>query len=139
MAYNAAMHPTEWRNSQNLTAAAAARLLGVVGVNPGGTLIRIENGERQPDADMIERLVRLSDGAVSAADMHNVRLEWLKTNRPDKIDRVDTVHAFDRSQPQPAAALNPDDPDAVSLGVSQAGSASPHAAEPAASLAEAAP
>ncbi len=62
-----------------------ARGLGISGVNPGGTLARIEAGARQPDADMIERIETFTDGAVAAADMHRVRLDWLKAHRPEKF------------------------------------------------------
>lgn len=62
-----------------------ARMLGISGVNPGGTLARIEAGSRQPDADMVERIAILTDKNVGAADMHAVRLAWLKKNRPEKF------------------------------------------------------
>lgn len=80
----------DWRLQKGYGIAAAARMLGISGVNPGGTLGRIEAGCRQPDADMVERIERLTDGAVTAADMHSVRLAWLKENRPEKFcsDRV---------------------------------------------------
>lgn len=62
-----------------------ARGLGIEGVNPGGTLSRIEVGSRQPDADMIERIALFTGGAVGPADMHQVRLAWLRANRPEKF------------------------------------------------------
>jgi len=46
------------------------------------------SGERQPDADMVERIVRLTGGTVTAADMHAVRLAWLKANRPEKFSEI---------------------------------------------------
>lgn len=76
----------DWRTASGLSLAETARLLGIEGKNPGGTLIRIETGMRQPEADMVERIVSLTAGAVSAADMHETRLAWLKENRPDKFD-----------------------------------------------------
>lgn len=79
------MQLREWRLDRKLGFAETARALGIEGVNPGGTLARIEIGSRQPDADMIERIVTLTAGAVSAADMHAVRLAWLKDNRPEKF------------------------------------------------------
>lgn len=81
----------EWRLVRKLGLAETARALGISGVNPGGTLARIEVGSRQPDADMIERIVILTGGAVSADDMHSVRLGWLKTNRPEKFLGVEPV------------------------------------------------
>ncbi|WP_210212739.1 helix-turn-helix transcriptional regulator, partial [Mesorhizobium sp. M7A.F.Ca.ET.027.03.2.1] len=68
------MQLREWRLDRKLGFAETARALGIEGVNPGGTLARIEIGSRQPDADMIERIVTLTAGDVSAADMHAVRL-----------------------------------------------------------------
>jgi transcriptional regulator with XRE-family HTH domain len=68
-----------------LTVAAAARRFGISGVNPGRTLDRIMSGERQPDADMISRIIEITAGAVTAADMHATRLDWLKTNRPERF------------------------------------------------------
>lgn len=64
-------------------------MLGITGVNPGGTLARIEAGSRQPDADMVERIEATTGGGVLACDMHAARLAWLKTNRPEKF-----VHAI---------------------------------------------
>lgn len=77
----------DWRLSKNMGFAELGRALGIEGVNPGGTLARIEAGSRQPDADMVERIIALSSGDVTAADMHAVRLAWLKDNRPDKFER----------------------------------------------------
>lgn len=57
------------------------------------TVMRIETGELPADADMVERIVVMSDGVVSAADMHAVRLAWLKANRPEKFAGI---------QPEPA-------------------------------------
>lgn len=68
-----------------MSLAETARALGITGVNPGGTLARIEVGSRQPDADMIERIGRLTEGSVTPEDMHAVRLDWLKANRPEKF------------------------------------------------------
>ena len=74
-----------WRTDRNLALADTARRLGIEGKNPGGTLARIECGARQPEADMIERIVVFTDGQVTEADMHAVRLAWLKEHRPEKF------------------------------------------------------
>lgn len=76
---------TDWRLSNCLGFADTARALGIDGVNPGGTLARIERGERRPDADMVERIVILTSGAVTPTDMHRVRLNWLRQHRPEKF------------------------------------------------------
>lgn len=75
----------DWRTDRGWTAAETARALGISGVNPGATLARIEAGSRQPDADMVQRIHDLTEGAVAAADMHAVRLAWLQANRPERF------------------------------------------------------
>lgn len=79
------MQLSDWRNGKHLGFAETARALGIEGVNPGGTLARIERGERGSDADMVERIIRLTGGEVTALDMHAVRLAWLKEHRPEKF------------------------------------------------------
>lgn len=46
---------------------------------------RWASGESLPDADMVDRIVTLTEGAVTAEDMHAVRLAWLRANRPEKF------------------------------------------------------
>lgn len=75
----------DWRVSRGLNQTETGRLLGIEGVNPGGTLRRLEDGSRPADADMVERIVALTEGAVTAGDMHAVRLAWLKEHRPEKF------------------------------------------------------
>jgi DNA-binding transcriptional regulator YdaS (Cro superfamily) len=75
----------DWITAEKMSVAAAARAIGILGVNPGRTLDRIATGERQPDADMVARIERLTCGAVTAADMHATRLDWLMANRPEKF------------------------------------------------------
>lgn len=79
------MQLRDWRTHRKLTLAETARALGIEGKNPGATLARIEMGSRQPEADLVERIVSLTEGAVSAFDMHAVRLAWLKQHRPEKF------------------------------------------------------
>lgn len=76
---------TDWRTQQKLSFAEMARALGIGGINPGATLARIERGERRPDADMVERISVFTDGAVTASDMHTVRLAWLRANHPERF------------------------------------------------------
>ncbi|MDP9837577.1 transcriptional regulator with XRE-family HTH domain [Neorhizobium huautlense] len=77
--------------SKGLAVASLARQLGIVGVNPGGTLARIEAGSRQPDADMVERIETVTAKAVCAADMFQTRLQWLRSNRPEKFIQDETA------------------------------------------------
>lgn len=80
------MRLKEWIISEKLSVAAAARRFGISGVNPGRTLDRIMSGSRQPDADMVARILQATNGEVSASDMHNARLDWLRENRPERFD-----------------------------------------------------
>lgn len=82
-----------WRARQGFSLAHAARMFGIGGVNPGATLARIEAGSRQPDADMIHRIETVTERAVVASDMHNVRLEWLRKNRPEKFSHHEEAEA----------------------------------------------
>lgn len=79
-----AMNLRDWRLTHGVTLATAASALGLVG--GARSVHRLESGENNSDADMVERIARLTDGAVTAADMHAVRLAWLKANRPEKFD-----------------------------------------------------
>lgn len=101
------MNLRDYRLSKGLTRAEMARRLGIEGVNPSGTYVRIEVGSRQADAVMIERIIRLTDRVVSAADMHETRLCWLRSNRPDKFSHDAPVAAVDPSRPAEACALQP--------------------------------
>ncbi len=82
-----------WISAENKTFAETARALGISGVNPGGTLARIAMGSRQPDADMIAKIEKLTGGHVDATDMQAVRLAWLKANRPEKFETAESEAA----------------------------------------------
>jgi len=81
------MKLSAWIEEAGLSVAAAARNLGIEGVNPGRTLDRIASGERQPDADVVARIEAMTGGMVTAGDMHATRLDWLRANRPDRFQR----------------------------------------------------
>lgn len=100
------MRLKQWRTDRKLTIAGMARALGIQGVNPGGTLARIEAGSRQPDAEMVERIGFLTGGAVTPADMHAVRLDWLKANRPEKFDGSSQDDGSSRVVPPAGADLS---------------------------------
>lgn len=65
-----------------MTLTATAAILGISGANPARTLQRYEEGAQRPDAPLIEAIFELTGGGVTAQDMHETRLEWLRTNRP---------------------------------------------------------
>lgn len=96
------MNLRTYRIENGFGMAEIARLLGIGGVNPGGTYVRIENGSRPFDADMAERVLRLTGGAVTVADMHETRLDWLKANRPEKF--IDDAPAAGTTASPSAAA-----------------------------------
>lgn len=87
------MQLREWRKSSDLTLQACADAMGLAG--GGRTFQRLERGEVNCDADMVAKIAALTGEAVGAQDMHDVRLAWLKANRPDKFsqdaDRVSTA------------------------------------------------
>lgn len=81
-----------WRKQQDMSVERLAELLGN---RTPRTVLRLENGENGADADMVARIEVLSDGAVTAQDMHETRLAWLRANRPER---------FKDARPQPEAA-----------------------------------
>lgn len=70
------MNLMAWRKSQQKTLADVATLLGIVDANPARTLQRFERGERRPSAMLIAKIEVITGGAVTAQDMHQVRLDW---------------------------------------------------------------
>ena len=38
---------------------------------------KYETGQHRTDAPLVERIAELTDGAVTAQDMHETRLEWI--------------------------------------------------------------
>lgn len=49
---------------------------------------RIETGQNKADADLVERIGAMTQGAVGAADMHATRLDWLRLNRPERFEAI---------------------------------------------------
>lgn len=95
-----------WRQQQNLTMAICGQRIGL---RDGRAYQRYETGENQPDADMVARIILVTGGAVTAADMHATRLAWLLANRPDKFDGLASPSAgLAGDQSKPDAASTPD-------------------------------
>jgi transcriptional regulator with XRE-family HTH domain len=63
-AYLTAMKLRDWRKAENMTGAELAPLLGL----SQGSLSKIETGKQWPDRETMERIVAVSDGAVTAND-----------------------------------------------------------------------
>ncbi len=74
------MNLKTWRCAQTMTLTAAAGEIGISGANPARTLQRFEEGSQRPDAPLVEAIAKLTDGAVTAQDMHETRLDWLRAN-----------------------------------------------------------
>lgn len=72
-----------WRTLVGKSQGECAMALGLEG-GPR-SFQRIETGENKADADVVERIAAVTEGSVTAADMHEVRLAWLKDNRPEKF------------------------------------------------------
>lgn len=69
-----------WLNSNKLTAEEFARRLGAKGDSVSGEAVRMwRKGARMPEAEMAERIVKETAGAVTVQDMHDTRLEFLKS------------------------------------------------------------
>lgn len=100
-----------WRTARGKSQGECAAALGMRG--GARSFQRIETGENAADADMVERIERFTGGAVTAADMHAVRLAWLKANRPEKFEVPPSVASGDASRVPAASgsgpAVSPDD------------------------------
>ena len=82
----AMLNPLEqFRSHSGKSKAELGRSLGYCKANPSRFYERIETGEVPADADIIDRIVKVTGGAVSVGDMHSVRLAWLRANRPDRF------------------------------------------------------
>jgi transcriptional regulator with XRE-family HTH domain len=77
----------DWRTSKELSQGECAGLLGLAG--GARSFQRLETGENKADSDMVEKIMKLTGGAVSAQDMHDVRLTWLRANQPERFEGAD--------------------------------------------------
>lgn len=93
-----------WRTSQRKSQGECALALGMRG--GARSFQRIETGESSADADVVELIAILTDGAVTAADMHEVRLAWLREHRPEKfVSQVTAAGRDDSPRPSGPATL----------------------------------
>lgn len=76
-----------WRTENGVSLTWLAQQLSV----QLSTVSRWESGEHLIDADMASRIVALSGGAVSLADIYAIRLAWLKEHRPEKFARPEAA------------------------------------------------
>jgi len=83
MLYVLFMTLDHWLNSNNLNAEEFARRLSADGQSLTGEAVRKwRKGERMPEAEIVERIVRETGGAVTVQDLHNARVEFLKKDLP---------------------------------------------------------
>jgi hypothetical protein len=73
----------DWRILTERSQGDCAKALALEG--GARSFQRIETGQNKADADLVERIAAFTGGQVTAADMHAVRLAWLKVNRPEKF------------------------------------------------------
>ncbi|MEN5299924.1 YdaS family helix-turn-helix protein [Brucella sp. TWI559] len=75
------MNLADWRKSEKLSCEELARRLGIT-VSRGGTNVwNWESGRTRADADVIDRIEKLTGGHVTPLDMHRTRLSWLRRNK----------------------------------------------------------
>lgn len=79
------MDMKSWRLAGGLSMARAASLLSL---DSARAYQRYETGENRPDAHVVERIIRVSEGSITLVDLHRQRLQWLAANRPELVDTV---------------------------------------------------
>ncbi len=67
------------------TLAELARRCGVSGSNPARTVHRYLSGERDAPSEFRQAVIDLVGESIGIRDFHDVRLAWLRSNRPDRL------------------------------------------------------
>ncbi|MCB1424098.1 MAG: hypothetical protein KDJ69_16875 [Nitratireductor sp.] len=70
-----------WRQDMGWTLAQLGAALGFEGRNVGRAAQRVERGEVKADADVVAAIAEVTNGAVTAQDMHETRLDWLNARK----------------------------------------------------------
>lgn len=81
----------DWRKKAGRSQSECAEALAMDG--GARSYQRIETGENKADADLVEKIGAMTGGEVTAADMHEVRLAWLRENRPERFDGTPHMEA----------------------------------------------
>ncbi len=76
---------SEWRKLKNLSCAAIAEQIQLAGDVDASSVWNWETGRSRPDADIVQRIFSVTNGEVTATDMHTIRLAWLRQHRPEKF------------------------------------------------------
>lgn len=71
-----------WLTSNGISAEDFGKTLGF-----SGQAVRYwRSGSRMPDANVVQRIVDATDGAVSVIDMHETRRGWLAAQQPEAAE-----------------------------------------------------
>lgn len=111
-----------WLKNNQMTLAEAATRLRVRGRGPATTVKRWADGAVRADADTVERIVQMTKSAVTAQDMHQTRLDWLRANKPERFDDGDGGESGGGS----GCDVRPFDPPAAAPLYDEPFTASPH-------------
>ena len=68
----------DWMTERKMTAEELGKTLDC----SGQAVRRYRSGERMPDTEMAEKIIEISNGAVTVEDMHNARVEYLNKDLP---------------------------------------------------------
>lgn len=85
------MQLSDWRKQEGLSRTEVAERLGLNGDSWGSSVWNWETGRARPDADVVARIEDLTRGSVTATDMHETRLAWLRVNRPERFAAPETA------------------------------------------------
>ncbi len=88
----------DFRTNEGLTYEALATLIGVSSARQAQ---KYAAGEAMPRAEIVERIRLVTNGAVSPNDLHETRIEWLRSK--GKVCHPDTL-------PESPAAVTDESP-----------------------------
>lgn len=69
----------DWREGKGWNTQRLAEELGLDEKAGPGTVWRWETGRSRPDADVIAKIEEITEGAVTAREMHETRLAFLRS------------------------------------------------------------
>ncbi|MDF1599689.1 helix-turn-helix transcriptional regulator [Mesorhizobium sp. YIM 152430] len=73
----------DWREANGCSTQQLAKELGLDEKSGPGTVWRWETGRSRPDADVIAKITEITSGAVTANDMHETRLAFLRSKEDE--------------------------------------------------------
>jgi len=75
-----------WREAKGWNTQRLAEELGLDDKSGPGTVWRWETGRSRPDADVIAKIEEVTEGAVTASDMHETRLSFLRAKEVEAAE-----------------------------------------------------